>query len=137
MVRQLPWGEALATSLDDNVRNCLLTFDVLGRIMTRRMSPKSLSGPIGIGQIAGKAYREGFPSLLMLVSFISLQLGIFNLLPIPILDGGMILLLLIESVLRRDMSLAVKERFAQIGIVFLLLLAVFVTYNDIIKALRP
>ena len=137
VVRQLPWGQALETSLDDNIRSCILTFDVLGRILTRRMSAKSLSGPIGIGQIAGKAYREGFPSLLMLVSFISLQLGIFNLLPIPILDGGMILMLLIESVMRRDLSLAVKERFAQIGIVFLLLLAVFVTYNDIIKALRP
>ncbi len=137
VVRQLPWGAALSTSLDDNVRDCLLTFDVLGRILTRRMSARSLSGPIGIGQIAGQAYREGLPNLLMLVSFISLQLGIFNLLPIPILDGGMILMLLVESVMRRDLSLVVKERFAQIGIVFLLLLAVFVTYNDIIKTLRP
>jgi regulator of sigma E protease len=137
VVRQLPWGQAFATSLDDNIRDCILTFDVLGRILTRHMSARSLSGPIGIAQISGRAYREGLPSLLMLVSFISLQLGIFNLLPIPILDGGMILMLLIETVMRRDLSLAVKERFAQIGIVFLLLLAVFVTYNDIIKTLRP
>ena len=137
VVRQLPLGQALATSLEDNVRDCVLTFDVLGRILTRRMSARSLSGPIGIAQISGQAYREGLPNLLMLVSFISLQLGIFNLLPIPILDGGMILMLFIESVIRRDLSLAVKERFAQIGIVFLLLLAVFVTYNDIVKTLRP
>jgi regulator of sigma E protease len=137
IVRQLPWGDAIATAVDDNVRNCLVTFDVLGRIITRRMSPKSLSGPIGIAQISGEAYRAGIPELLMLVSFISLQLGIFNLLPIPILDGGMILVLLIESLMRRDMSLEVKERFAQIGIVFLLLLAVFVTYNDILKTLHP
>jgi regulator of sigma E protease len=73
----------------------------------------------------------------MFVSFISLQLGIFNLLPIPILDGGVIFMLLIESVIRRDLSLEVKERVAQAGIVFLLLLAVFVMYNDIIKTLRP
>jgi regulator of sigma E protease len=137
VVRQLPLGDAIATAVDDNVRNCLVTFDVLGRIITRRMSPKSLSGPIGIAQISGEAYRAGIPELLMLVSFISLQLGIFNLLPIPILDGGMILVLLIEGLMRRDMSLEVKERFAQIGIVFLLLLAVFVTYNDILKTLHP
>jgi regulator of sigma E protease len=73
----------------------------------------------------------------MLVAFISLQLGIFNLLPIPILDGGLILLLLVESLMRRDVSMEVRERFAQVGIVFLLLLAVFVTYNDIVKTLRP
>jgi regulator of sigma E protease len=137
VVRQLPWGEAIATSVDDNIRYCAVTFDVLGRIITRRMSAKSLSGPIGIAQISGRAYRAGIPELLVFVSFISLQLGIFNLLPIPILDGGMILMLLIESLMRRDMSLEVKERFAQIGIVFLLLLAVFVTYNDILKTLRP
>ena len=114
-----------------------VTFEVLGRILTRRMSARSLSGPIGIAQISGEAYRAGLPELLMLVSFISLQLGIFNLLPIPILDGGMILVLFIEGLMRRDMSLQVKERFAQVGIVFLLLLAVFVTYNDIIKTIRP
>ena len=137
VVRQLSWGSALASSVKDNVRNCVVTFEVLGRIITRRMSARSLSGPIGIVQISGEAYRAGVPELLMLVSFISLQLGIFNLLPIPILDGGLILLLLIEAVMRRDMSLEVKERFAQVGIVFLLLLAVFATYNDIIKNLRP
>jgi regulator of sigma E protease len=137
VVRQLPWGDAISTAVADNVRNCIVTFDVLGRIITRRMSAKSLSGPIGIAQMSGEAYRAGLPELLMLVSFISLQLGIFNLLPIPILDGGMILVLVIESLMRRDMSLEVKERFAQIGIVFLLLLAVFVTYNDILKTLRP
>jgi regulator of sigma E protease len=137
VVRQLPWGQALQASLRDNLRNSLATFDVLGKILTRRMSTRSLAGPIGIAQLSGEAYRAGIPELLMLVSFISLQLGIFNLLPIPILDGGVIFLLLIESVMRRDLSLEVKERFAQVGIVFLLLLAVFVMYNDILKTFRP
>jgi regulator of sigma E protease len=73
----------------------------------------------------------------MLTCFISLQLGIFNLLPIPVLDGGVILLLLVESAIRRDLSLAVKERFAQVGVVFLLLLAAFVMVNDILKSIRP
>ncbi len=137
MVQQLPWGEAIRASLKDNLRNCLATFDVLAKILTRRMSTRSLAGPIGIAQLSGQAYRAGVPELLMLVSFISLQLAIFNLLPIPILDGGVILLLLIEGVIRRDLSLEVKERFAQLGIVFLLLLAVFVMYNDIVKTLNP
>jgi regulator of sigma E protease len=137
VVRQLPWGHAITASIRDNVRNCLATFDVLGKILTRRLSTRSLAGPIGIAQLSGQAYRAGISELLMLVSFISLQLGIFNLLPIPILDGGVILLLLVESVIRRDLSLEVKERFAQVGIVFLLLLAVFVMYNDILKTFNP
>ena len=137
VVRHLPWGQALKSSLADNARNCRVTFDVLGKILTRHMSARSLSGPIGIAQISGEAYRAGLPELLLLVSFISLQLGIFNLLPIPVLDGGVILLLLVEGLLRRDLSLQVKERFVQVGIVFLLLLAAFVMYNDLVKTFRP
>lgn len=137
VVRQLPWGIALAASVRDNLRNSLATFDVLGKILTRRMSARSLTGPIGIAQLSGEAYRAGIPELLMLVCFISLQLGIFNLLPIPVLDGGVILLLAVESLMRRDLSLAVKERFAQVGVVFLLLLAAFVMFNDIMKSIRP
>jgi regulator of sigma E protease len=101
------------------------------------MSPRQLSGPIGIAQASGDAYRRGIPYLIMLVAFISLQLGIFNLLPIPVLDGGVILLLLVEGLIRRDLSLGIKERFVQVGIVFLLLLAAFVMYNDLVKTFRP
>jgi regulator of sigma E protease len=137
VIRHLPWGEALSASLDDNERNCLATFDVLTKILTRRMSARSLSGPIGIAQLSGEAYRAGIPELLLLISFISLQLGIFNLLPIPVLDGGVILLLLVEGLIRRDLSLEVKERFVQVGIVFLLLLAAFCMYNDLVKTFRP
>lgn len=137
VVRQLPWGQAVSASLRDNLRNSLATFDVLGKILTRRMSARALSGPVHIAQLSGEMYRAGMPELLMFVCFISLQLGIFNLLPIPVLDGGVILLLLVESLIRRDLSLEVKERFAQVGIVFLLLLAVFVMYNDILKTFRP
>jgi regulator of sigma E protease len=137
VVRHLPLGQAFKASLSDNARNCLATFDVLAKIVTRRMSARSLSGPIGIAQISGEAYRAGIPDLLLLISFISLQLGIFNLLPIPVLDGGVILLLLVEGLLRRDLSLQVKERFVQVGIVFLLLLAAFCMYNDLVKTFRP
>ena len=136
VAREVPWSQAFASEVDFNVRNSMLTFDVLGKIMTRHMSPRSLSGPIGIAQISGAAFRAGFPELLMIVSFISLQLGIFNLVPIPILDGGAILLLLIETAIRRDLSIAFKERFLQVGMAFLLILAAFLVYNDIVKTLN-
>jgi regulator of sigma E protease len=137
VILHLPWRQALVASLNDNARTCLDTFDVLGKILTARMSARSLSGPVGIAQLSGEAYRAGIPELLLLISFISLQLGIFNLLPIPVLDGGVILLLLVEGLIRRDLSLEVKERFVQVGIVFLLLLAGFVMYNDLVKTFRP
>jgi len=137
IVRQLPWGQALATSVEVNFRGVSETFDLLGKLLTRRVSARSISGPIGIAEVSGEFYRAGITYLLPVVAFISLQLAIFNLLPIPILDGGMIVLLLIEGALRRDLSLKVKERVAQVGMAFLLLLAAFVTYNDLIKTFHP
>jgi regulator of sigma E protease len=137
IVRRLPWGTAIAASLQDNLRNCLAWFDVMGKILTRRLSTRSLAGPIGIAQISGEAYRAGLSELIMLVCFISLNLGLFNLLPIPVLDGGVILLLLIEGLIRHDLSVQVKERFVQVGFLFLLLLVVFLMCNDIVKTLRP
>src|SRR5579884_2794356 len=92
---------------------------------------------IGIAQISGEAYRRGFADLLLFVAFISLQLGIVNLLPIPVMDGGHIFMLAIEGLMRRDLSLAVKERVIQVGVVLIVLLFVFVMYNDIMKSLRP
>jgi regulator of sigma E protease len=137
VVRQLPWGQAVGTSVDFCVQNSLLTFEVLEKIVTRKMSTSTLSGPIGIAELSGQAYSMGFPTLILFVAMISLQLGIFNLLPVPILDGGAIVLLIIEGIMRKDLSLEVKERVIQVGFVFLILLAVFVTYNDIMKTIRP
>jgi regulator of sigma E protease len=137
IVRQLPWGAAIAASFQDNLRNCLAWFDVLGKILTRRLSTRSLAGPIGIAQISGEAYRAGLSELIMLVCFISLNLGLFNLLPIPVMDGGVILLLLIEGLIGHDLSVRIKERFVQVGFLFLLLLVVFLMCNDIVKTLRP
>ena len=137
LVKRLTWRSAFAASLRDNSRYSLETFDVLGKILTRRLSPRTLAGPIGIAQASGEAYRAGFPELLMLISFISLQLGIFNLLPIPIMDGGVILMLIVEGLIRHDLSVKVKERFLQVGFLFLLILVVFLMCNDIMRTLRP
>lgn len=134
-VTKLGFFDAVAQSVEDNVNNATLIFGFLKGLFEQRMSAKSLEGPIGIARLSGEAARQGWSDLILLMSNISLNLGIFNLLPIPILDGGVILLLLAESVMRRDFSVAVKERFIQVGLVFLVLLFTFVMYNDILKSL--
>jgi regulator of sigma E protease len=132
---QLGFFEAARESIDQNKKNVTLLFRVLGGLIEQRMSPKALSGPIGIARLSGEAARRGWPELVGLMAAISLQLGILNLLPIPILDGGVITLLLFESAIRKDVSLAVKERIVQVGFVFLMLLFAFVMYNDIMQSL--
>ena len=94
----------------------------------------SIEGPIRIGQAAGEAARsKGWTPLMGLTAAISLNLGIFNLLPIPILDGGVILFLLIEGLMRRDISMNIKERVYQAAFVFLVLFAAMVIFNDLLK----
>ena len=132
---QLSLADAMAQSLDQNRKNATLIFGFLKGLIEQRMSAKSLEGPIGIARLSGEAARAGLPYLVAMMAAISLNLGIFNLLPIPILDGGMITMLLLESVMRRDISIRVKERVAQVGLVFLMLLFGFVIYNDILKIL--
>jgi regulator of sigma E protease len=99
------------------------------------MSPKSLEGPIGIARLSGEAARQGPAQFIGLMAMVSLNLAIFNLLPIPILDGGMILMLAIEIFMRRDLSMPVKEAVLKVGMVFLMAVVVFVLYNDISKML--
>ena len=101
------------------------------------MSPKSLEGPIRIAQLSGQAAREGAVVYIGLMAAVSLNLAIFNLLPIPILDGGVMLMLLVEMLLRRDLSLRIKEAIVRVGFVFLMMVVVFVLYNDIAKMLPP
>lgn len=136
-VVKLGFGEAFAHSLDFNRRNALTMFQVLGGILERRVSPKSFSGPIGMARMSSEAAAQGIWSYLFLMAFVSLQLAIFNLLPIPILDGGTLLLLVIEMLLQREVSMQVKETVFKLGFVFLMMLVVFVIYNDITKILSP
>jgi len=108
---------------------------VLGKLFTGKLSVKQLSGVVGIAYQAGRAVQEGSFAVVSLMAVISVNLGILNLLPIPILDGGHILLLSIEGIRRKDLSLAFKERFIQVGFVFLLLLFAIVMYNDVMRHL--
>jgi regulator of sigma E protease len=132
---RLSLPEALRASVNQNVKGATLIYEFLTGIVERRMSAKNLEGPIRIAQLSGEAAREGPSAFIVLMSMVSLNLAIFNLLPIPILDGGVIVLLLIEMVMRRDMSLQVKETVFKLGFVFIMVLVAFVIYNDIAKML--
>ncbi len=135
-VDKLPFGQAFAKSLETNKKFSLLIVELVQKLVQRKVSLRQIDGPIGIAGAAGAAARqEGWTPLLLLTAAISLNLGVFNLFPIPILDGGMILLLLIESTIRRDINLVIKERIYQAAFVFLVLFAAMVIYNDIAKTL--
>lgn len=133
-VERLPFDKAVVASWQFNKKGSYLIVEVLKRLFTRQVSVKSLSSPIGIGQqIHQAAQMPGWMPLIGLMAYISLNLGIFNLLPIPILDGGMILFLLIETIMRRDVNQQFKERIYQVAFVCLLAFFAFVIFNDITK----
>ena len=130
---QLGFQQALVESVRENMNYASLIYNFLAGLFERRMSPKSLEGPIGIARASAEAARNGWADYLQLMSAVSLNLAIFNLLPIPILDGGVILLLLMEMFIRKDLSLQVKETVMKFGFVFLMAVVAFVLYNDISK----
>jgi regulator of sigma E protease len=135
-VVKLNFSEAFKRSLSDNKRSSFLILELLQKMVQRKVSMRQVDGPIGIGSAVGAAAREkGWTPLLLITAAISLNLGIMNLLPIPILDGGVILLLLIESLMQKEISLPIKERIYQAAFVFLVLFAVMVIYNDLVKTL--
>lgn len=130
----LPFSSAVAKSEGFCAENSTLIVEVLGRIFTRQVSVSQLSGPVGIARMAGQAAEmHGWLPKFGLAAAISLNLGILNLLPFPILDGGGILLLLIEGTIRRDIAINVKERIYQAAFVMLLAFFAFVIFNDVTK----
>jgi regulator of sigma E protease len=130
----LPLSAALNKSLVFNKNGSVLVGEVLQRLLSHRLAVSQLMGPVGIARAAGEATEmKGWMPKFQLASEISLQLGILNLLPFPILDGGMILLLLIESLMRHDISLTIKERIYQAAFVVLVAFFAFVLFNDVSK----
>ncbi|MGA8030341.1 MAG: RIP metalloprotease RseP [Bryobacteraceae bacterium] len=132
---KLGFASAVEESARYNLQNATIIFQVLRSIVERRVSPKTLAGPIGMAQMSGQAAQQGPLEYLALMSIISLNLAIFNLLPIPILDGGTLLLLIIEMLIQREVSMQVKETVLKLGFVFLMMIVVFAIYNDISRIL--
>ena len=135
-VVQLPFPAAVRKSVGECVKNSSLILELLRKMVEHKVSIRQVDGPIGIGSAIGSAAREeGWTPLFFVSAIISLNLGVMNLLPIPILDGGVILLLFIEGLMRKEISLPIKERIYQAAFVFLVLFAVMVIYNDLVKTL--
>ena len=130
-VRLPPW-DAVVESVRYNWNITTQTLALVGKLLTGEMKAQTaLHGPLEIGKLAGEAARQGYPSLFHLTALVSISIAILNLLPIPVLDGGQIFVLLLESLLRRDLSLRLKEAINMVGLAFILVLMVTVIYFDV------
>ena len=125
--------EAFTMSLEQNYEDSGLIFQTLWGLLTRDTSVTQLVGPVGIAQMSGNAAQMGWVTLFGLMSMISLNLGILNLLPIPILDGGHIFIMAMEGISRRNFSVRLKERMFLVGFVLIVTLMVTVIYNDLTR----
>ena len=133
--RKVGFSEAITSSVRATANGTVQVIQIVGQLLTGKLAVKELQSVVGIANAAGHAVQEGTYEVVALMAALSINLGILNLLPIPILDGGHILLLSLEGIRRRDFSMAFKERFIQVGLVFLLVLIVYVMYNDVMRML--
>jgi regulator of sigma E protease len=125
--------EALGMSVKKNGEYAGLIFETVWGLLTRETSPKQLMGPVAIAQMSGESAQLGWVALLSLMASLSLNLGILNLLPIPVLDGGHIFIMALEGLARRDFSVKVKEKMLLAGFVALMVLMAAVIYNDLTR----
>jgi regulator of sigma E protease len=125
--------EAVGLSIQRNIEFSGLIFRTLGGLFVGETSPRQLMGPIAIAQLSGQSASIGWIALFTLMASISLNLGLLNLLPIPVLDGGHILIMALEGIARRDFSMAIKEKMLLAGFVLLMMLMVTVIYNDLTR----
>jgi regulator of sigma E protease len=125
--------EAIGLSVKRNFEFSGLILETVWGLLAGQTSPKQLMGPVGIAQLSGESAEAGWIALFSLMASISLNLGLLNLLPIPILDGGHITIMAMEAIARRDFSLALKEKMLFAGFVLLMMLMVTVIYNDLTR----
>ena len=125
--------QAVGMSVRRNIEMSGMILGTLKDLVTGEASPKQLMGPVGIAQLSGASAQAGWLALLGLMASISLNLGLLNLMPIPVLDGGHIFIMAIETISRRDFSLQVKEKMLFVGFVLLMTLMVTVIYNDLTR----
>lgn len=128
--------ESIEHGMSRSIELTKLTFDVLKRLVSLNLSIESLGGPIMIAKLTGEAAHSGISDLLAFMAFMSLQLGILNLLPIPVLDGGWVVFLLIEKIKGSPISKKTMEVTQTVGFALLITLIVVVSYNDILRVFR-
>ena len=131
IIKQYPFWDAIVAGTQENLRLAGLTLQVVGRLVTFQLSYKSLGGPIRIAQASAAAAQSGAADFLFFMAFLSMQLGILNLLPIPVLDGGHLFFMGIEAIRRKPVSQRVQGIAIQMGLFLLLFVMLIVTINDI------
>jgi regulator of sigma E protease len=125
--------EAVRLSVVRNIESSGLIFKTIAGLFTGETPLSQIHGPVGIAQLSGESAQEGWLSLFSLMALLSINLGIINLLPVPVLDGGHILILLLEGIARRDFSMRAKEKMLLAGFLVLVTLMVVVIYNDLTR----
>jgi len=135
VLRKYGFLKAISQSVRENLKNTFLVVQFLKDLFTGEASTKQLGGPLKIASYSYDALRMGWLAMISWIAIISLQLGILNLVPIPVFDGGQIFVLLIESVFRRDLSPKARTIWMQIGFVIFVALIAFVLVNDIVNQL--
>jgi regulator of sigma E protease len=133
--KQYRFFPAIGVSIKQNADLAFMLINYLRDLITGEASAKQVGGPIEIASMSRKAFRQGFMAMMWFIAFVSLQLGIINLFPIPVLDGGHILVLTLEGIFRRDFSLKIKQIVMQIGFIIFMFLIVFLILNDIVRRL--
>ncbi len=126
---------AIGQSVNENARMAFMVINFIKDLFTGEASTRQLGGPIEIANFSYAAFRMGFMTMIWWIAFISLQLGVINLFPIPMFDGGHVLVLGLEGLFRRDFSIKVKQFIMQIGFVLVIILFVFIILNDVVKRL--
>jgi regulator of sigma E protease len=124
---------AFKLSAQKNLQMAGMIGQTVWGLLTRQLSPKQLMGPIAIAQVSGESAQLGWLALAGLMVSLSLNLGLLNLMPIPMLDGGHIFIMALEGLARRDFSVRVKEKMLLAGFVVLMMLMVTVIYNDLAR----
>ena len=133
--KQYSFFPAIGGSIKQNTKLAFMLLHYLRDLITGEASAKQVGGPIEIASMSRKFFRQGFFAMMWFIAFVSLQLGIINLFPIPVLDGGHILVLTLEGIFRRDFSLKLKQVVMQIGFTIFIFLIVFLILNDIVRRL--
>ena len=129
----LPIGQAIVSAFLDTAERTATVVAFLGKLVTGQVSMREVGGPVLIAQLSGQAAQLGIVQLLRFVAFISLNLAVLNLLPIPVLDGGHVMFLLVEAVRRKPVSLALRMRLTQVGFVVLIGLMILALSNDVLR----
>ena len=132
-VEKYSFPQNITMAIDQTNEMIVLTLNMFGKMITGQISGKNLSGPVGIAKDAGAVAKRGLIATLSFMAIISISLGILNLLPVPVLDGGQIVFVLIEKIIRRPLPEKIQIIFQQLGVGALLFLMVFALYNDLTR----